>query len=155
MNIKKIIVFILWAFLPMIGVGLFLHFTGTSTNQTATPPATSMTGFIFSAGAMLIPLLAVVFTQLIFKESLLKGLGISFKFNRWWWIGWVLMPLLALAVLGMSVLMPGEEWSTDTEVFQTALQQMPEGLGAWGVIAISIVSGLFAGATLNAVFALG
>lgn len=153
---KKLIVFILWASVPMIVVGLFLHFNGAGSGdltQSGADPMKALTMFAFSAGAMLIPLLAVVFTQLIFKDPVLKGLGISFKFNRWWWIGWLLMPVLAFAVLGVSLLMPGEEWAADALL--PGGQQMPVALGPWAMIAISIFSGLFAGVTINALFAFG
>ena len=155
MKTKRLIVFILWAFVPMICVGLFLRFSGGSSSQAEPDPVAAMTGFLFSAGAMLIPLLAVVLTQLIFKEPVLKGLGISFRINRWWWIGWLLIPVLALAILGMSLLMPGAHWAGDSELVRLSLQQMPEGFGPWGLIAVSLFSGMLVGATLNAVFAFG
>lgn len=155
MKAKRLLTFILFAFLPMMGVGLFLHLSGGTADATSTDISSAITGFVFSAGAMLIPLLAVVFTQLIFKDPVLKGLGISFKINRWWWIGLILMPLVALAVLGVSLLMPGTQWTEESEAVQTALSQMPSGLGVWGIIAISLVSGLLSGVTLNAVFAFG
>ena len=104
---------------------------------------------------MLIPLLAVIFTQLIFKDPVLKGLGISFKINRWWWIGWLLMPIIAFAVLGITLLMPGARWTPDSEMMQSAMKSMPEGIGIWGVIVITIISGLLNGITINAVFAFG
>ena len=104
---------------------------------------------------MLIPLLAVIFTQLIFKEPVLKNLGISFKLNRWWWIGWLLMPVIAFAVLGVTLLMPGAQWTPDSEMMQSAIVSMPEGIGVWGIIAITTVSGLISGITINAVFAFG
>ena len=153
MRTKRIFVFILWAFLPMIGVGLLLHFIGSSTSQATTVPVAALTASLLTTGAMLIPLLAVLFTQLIFKEPVLKGLGFSFKINRWWWMGWLLMPVIALAVLGMSLLMPGVQWST--EMIQEAQRQMPVAMGPWGVVAISLVGGLLAGVTINAVFAFG
>ena len=134
MNTKKLIVFLLWAFLPMVIVGLVMHFSG---------------------GAMLIPLLAVIFTQLIFKEPVLKNLGISFKLNRWWWIGWLLMPVIAFAVLGVTLLMPGAKWTPNSEMMQSAIASMPEGFGIWGVIAVTMISGLLNGITINAVFAFG
>lgn len=152
---KRLIVFIAWAFVPMILVGLFLHFGGASASSAEQDPAAALTGLLFSAGAMLIPLLAVVMTQAIFKEPLLKGFGISFKFNRWWLIGWLLIPLISLAVLGVSLLMPGVHWAGDSQTVQTALQQLPEGVGAWGLIGISLLGGLLSGATLNAVLAFG
>lgn len=155
MKTKRILIFILWAFVPMIGTGLFLHFAGAAASQAEISPVAAMMGFLFSAGAMLIPLLAVVFTQLICREPVLEGVGISFRINRWWWIGWLLIPVLALAILGMSLLMPGARWAADSELIQLSLAQMPQGFGPWGLIAVSLFSGLLAGATLNAVFAFG
>ena len=160
MNTKKLIVFLLFAFLPMVAVGLVMHFIGASSVEGDVDPAsidplTAVKGFMMSAGSMLIPLLAVVFTQLIFKEPVLKGLGISFKINRWWWIGWLLIPVIYMAVLGVTLLMPGAQWTPDGEAVQLSLQAMPEGFGVWGLIGISLLSGLLAGVTINAVFAFG
>ena len=160
MNTKKLIVFLLWAFVPMVIVGLVMHFGaaalgGQSEDVIDSAPTTALRGLIFSAGAMMIPLLAVIFTQLIFKEPVLRRLGVSFKLNRWWWIGWLLMPVIALAVLGVTLLMPGAKWTPDSVMMQQAMQSMPEGVGVWGVIGISLLSGLISGATLNAIFAFG
>ena len=160
MNTKKLIVFLLWAFLPMVIVGLVMHFSGASAGEAATGAAngdtlTAIKRLVMSAGSMLIPLLAVIFTQLIFKEPVLKGLGISFKFNKWWCIGWLLMPVIAMATLGVTLLMPGARWTPDSEMVQQSLQSMPEGVGVWGIIGITLLSGLFAGITINAVFAFG
>lgn len=160
MNTKKLIVFLLFAFLPMVVVGLVMHFSGASTVDVTADPSTIdqttvMKGFIMSAGSMLIPLLAVIFTQLIFKEPVLKGLGISFKLNRWWWIGWLLMPFIAMLTLGVTLMMPGAQWTPDGETMQQALQSLPEGFGVWGAIAITLLSGLFGGLTVNALFAFG
>ena len=143
MNIKKLLVFIVFAFLPMVGIGL------------AIDPATPMLNLGLSAGAMLLPMIAVIITQLIFKEPVLKGLDVSFKINAWWVIGWLLMPVLAMVVLGVTLLMPGAEWTPDNEMVQMGLASMPEGIGLAGFIALTLVSGLFAGVTLNALFAFG
>ena len=159
MNTKKLIVFLLFAFVPMVIVGLVMHFSGATAAEAADATngvtLTAIKNFVLSAGAMLIPLLAVIFTQLIFKEPVFKGLGISFRFNRWWWIGWLLMPVIALATLGVTLLMPGAKWTPDGEAVQQALQSLPQGAGVWGVIGISLLSGLFAGITVNALFAFG
>ena len=160
MNTKRLVTFILLAFLPMVAVGLAMHFSGASAvglpeDPSAVDPFVAIKGFLFSAGAMLIPLLAVIFTQLFFRDPVLKGLGISFKLNRWWWIGWVLMPLIAFAVLGVTLLMPGAKWTPDSEMMQSAMQSMPEGIGIWGVLALSVISGLLSGITINAFFAFG
>ena len=95
MSTKKLIVFLLWAFLPMVIIGLVMHLSGDSTvglpeDSSGINPLVVLKGFLLSAGAMFVPLLAVIFTQFTFKEPILKDLGISFKINRWWWIGWLL-----------------------------------------------------------------
>ena len=154
MKAKKLLVFALFAFLPMVAVGLFLHFNGGTGDKTSTDVAAALTGFLFSAGAMLIPLLAVVFTQLIFKEPVLRNVGLSFKINKWWWIGWILMPVIAFACLGVTLLMPGAHWAGDSESVQAAAAQIP-GMGVWGMIAVTVLSGMIAGISINAVFALG
>ncbi len=152
MNKKKLVVFLMWAFLPMIIVGLVMSSIADAASGN---PMTAIIRPLMSAGAMFIPLLAVIITQLIFKEPVLKDVGISFKLNKWWWIGWLLMPLVAMLTLGATLLMPGAQWTPDSELMQQALQSMPEGIGVWGLIGISLFSGLIAGLTINAVFALG
>lgn len=143
MNTKKLVVFILLAVAPMVGIGVAVNHV----NQMLMMALTSC--------AMFMPVLATVITQLIFKEPVLRGLDISFKVNRWWIIGWLLMPVVSLAVLGVTLLMPGARWTPDGEMVQLALQSMPEGLCMWEFIAITMLSGLFAGFTINAVFAFG
>ena len=160
MNTKKLVVFLLLAFLPMVAVGLVMHYSGVSAGEAVADaasgdPLTAIKRLVMSAGSMLIPLLAVIFTQLIFKEPVLKGLGISFKVNRWWWIGWLLMPVIAMVTLGVTLLMPEAQWTPDSEMVQQSLQSLPEGVGVWGLIGITLLSGLFAGVTINAVFAFG
>ena len=108
-----------------------------------------------TTAAMLFPMIAVIITQRVTKEPVLKGLDISFKINRWWFIGWLLMPVIAVAVLGVTLLMPGAVWNPDNEIIRTALESMPEGIGLWGMLAITLFSGLYAGITLNALFAFG
>ena len=160
MNTKKLIVFLLCAFLPMAIVGLVMHYSGASTagiseNPSAIDPLVVIKGMVLSAVAMFTPLLAVIFTQLIFKEPILKDLGISFKINRWWWLGWLLMPLIAFAVLGVTLLMPRAQWTPDNEMMQKVMQSLPEGIGIWGIMLIAVISGLLSGITTNAVFAFG
>ena len=62
MNTKKLIVFLLWAFIPMVVVGLVMLFGaaalgGQSDDVIDSAPTAALRGFVFSAGAMLIPLL--------------------------------------------------------------------------------------------------
>ena len=76
MNVKKLVIFLICAFLPMVGVGVAMYFVGSPTFNSA-----------LSAWAMFTPLFSVIITQLIFKEPVLKGLDISFNVNRWWIVG--------------------------------------------------------------------
>ena len=137
-----------------------MHSLGAASADSSLDPATvnplsAIISALLSSVAMLLPMLAVIITQLINKEPVFKNLDINFKVNRWWVIGWLLMPVLAMAVLGITLLMPGAVWSPDSEVVKTALAAIPEGLGLGGLIVITLISGLFAGLTINAVFAFG
>lgn len=153
MNTRKLITYILCAFIPMIGIGVALNYIAAA--ESLAPSLKAIVASLLTSGAMFLPMIAVIITQAVNKEPVLRNLDISFKINRWWVIGWILMPLVAMGVLGVTLLMPGAKWSPDSQLMQMTLQSMPEGLGVWGVIAISLISGLFAGLTLNAVFAFG
>lgn len=160
MNSRKLIIFILCAFLPMVAIGVIMHLlggspAGLSADVMTENPTKAIVGIILSAGAMLLPMIAVIITQLLSKEPVLKGLDISFKINRWWFIGWLLMPVIAVMVLGVTLLMPGAVWSPDNEIIQTALESLPAGIGVWGMLAITLFSGLYAGVTINGIFAFG
>lgn len=144
MNTKKLVTYILCAFIPMIGIGVLMS-CGSNVILKS----------LLSLVAMLLPMIAVIITQTVNKEQVFHGLDISFKINRWWVIGWLLMPVLAVAVLGMTLLMPGAVWSPDSEVVKAALASMHEGVGLGAFIVITLISGLFAGLTVNAVFAFG
>lgn len=154
MKTKNLITFVLAAYLPMIAIGAVQFFL----RKGIEPGMLSMKAIISSgltAMAMFIPLVAVVVTQFITKEPLFRNLGISFKVNRWWVAGYLLIPVLALAIMGVSTLMPGESWSPENEMIATAMKQMPGNLRVWGFIGITLLSGLLAGITINAAFAFG
>ncbi len=162
-NLKKnkLAVFIICAFVMMIGVGLAIHYADLSDG---------MMRVAFTA-AMFTPLLAVIVTQLLFKEPLLKGLGVNFKLNYWWLIGLLLIPIISLLVMGASLLVPGSYLSMEQvmETSQAVLaskglspeqahdltQRSLGALGIWGLIGTTLVNGLLAGVTINAVLAFG
>lgn len=160
-NTKKLIVFILFAFLPMIGIGIVINALGGTPNAAdasqlsaaVTPKALIVT--LVTAAAMFLPMLAVIFTQINFKEPIFSNTGISFRLNLWWLIGVILIPVIALAVLGVSLLMPEAKWAADSELIQMTLSQLPEGIGLWGFIALTIFSGILAGFTINGICAFG
>ena len=91
-------------------------------------------GFVFMTGYMFFPLISVVIVQAIHKEPILKGLGISFKLNRWFVVAWLLPVVFNVVAMFASALFPPMRFSTETP---------------------TIVSGLSAGITINALFAFG
>lgn len=116
---------------------------------------------------MLFPALTAVFVnRALYHQPVVVPLKISFRLNRWFLAGW-LIPLLA-AVLAMlfGLLMPGVIFSPDMAgMFEryrdvlTAdqLAQMKESIDElpFHPIYLTIVQGLVAGLTINALFAFG
>lgn len=115
-------------------------------------------GFVFATGYMFFPLLSVVIVLAIHKEPILKGLGVSFKLNRWFAVAWLLPVVFNVAAMFASALFPPMRFSTETPILQDALAQMSQSIpdiDAYKLLAITIVSGLSAGITINALFAFG
>jgi membrane protease YdiL (CAAX protease family) len=116
---------------------------------------------------MFIPMISAILVQkLIYKEPLLKPLGVSFRLNRWWLMAWLLPPAIALTTIGVSLLLPGISYSPEMagffERFQGILppeliEQMREQLTAFPVHVfwIALGQGLIAGVTVNAIAAFG
>jgi membrane protease YdiL (CAAX protease family) len=64
--------------------------------------------FVVANGIMLIPgVSAVVLARWVFRQPLREALGLRLAPNRWWLVAWLLPPLLMLATLGVSLLVPG------------------------------------------------
>lgn len=116
---------------------------------------------------MFIPMLITVVVQkLIYKEPLKKPLGISFKFNWWFLVAWLLPPIVAFATLGISLLFPTVEYSPEMTGFFEQLKSLlkPEQIAqAQNQISslpihpiwLLLIQGLIAGVTINAVAAFG
>lgn len=147
---KNIFQFSFLAFTPMIIMG----FSGSQIDYH------SPLGSGLAAVCMLFPLIATITLQLMAHEKPLRNIGVSWKVNRWWFIGWLLMPLLAIITVGASSLMPGAEFSTNTDLLQAQVYAMNEmesdvAITPMLLIGITLLSALFAGATFNALFAFG
>ncbi|MBM3154058.1 MAG: CPBP family intramembrane metalloprotease [Chloroflexi bacterium] len=122
---------------------------------------------IISIAYMFVPMImAIVVQKLIYKEPLKEPLGISFKLNRWFLVAWLLPPLIALATLGVSLLLPGVEFSPQMaglmERFKSTLtpeqlRQMEQQMTAFPIhpFLIALLQGLIAGITVNAVAGFG
>ena len=100
---------------------------------------------------MFIPLVATLICQKANKEPLLRGIGISWKVNRWWFFGWFTFPIVALLTLLFT------HWISGIDIHTEAMQTLSKslGIGPAGVVAFTRLSGMLAGATINAFFAFG
>lgn len=115
---------------------------------------------------MFMPALAAAIIQReIFKDPL-TPLGISFKWNRWFVVGWLAPPLIAFAALGVGLLFPNVTFSAGMEgmyerfsnyLTPEQIQQMKEQAEAFPVhpIWIGLVQALIAGITVNAIAGFG
>jgi membrane protease YdiL (CAAX protease family) len=117
--------------------------------------------------SMFMPMtMALVVQKVIYKEPLREPLRISFRPNRWFLVAWLLPAIVALAAAGVSVLLPGVEYSPDTagllERYSASLtpeqmEEMRQQLAALPIhpVWLGLVQGLLAGVTINAVAAFG
>ena len=79
MNTKKLVTFILCAFIPMIGIGVVIHSIGAASADSSLDPATvnplsAIIGALLSSVAMLLPMLAVIINQVVSKENIFTSL---------------------------------------------------------------------------------
>lgn len=118
----------------------------------------SLAGTAFASAYMMIPLISVVITQLIFGEEAFSNCGIRLKVNRWWYVAWLGMPLMVVASVLVSTLLPGVGFTLDSDLMKQSIDSFSQkgtDIGPWGILGITAVSGLIAGITINALFAFG
>lgn len=157
--LKKTGLFILLAFsLSWLIAGVF-YWSGGKLQSGA--------GMVMALVYMAMPMVAALLVQKVFwRQPLREPLRISFKFNRWWLVGWLLPPVIAFATLGVNLLWPGVSYSPDMEglyerfaamLTPEQIAQMRAQAAAMPVhpIWLGLAQGLFAGATVNAVAAFG
>jgi membrane protease YdiL (CAAX protease family) len=151
MDKKKILIFLAFCFgISWLSAGIF-YLCGIDYQ--------SVWGFLFATVYMFFPLVSVLLTQLVTGEKPFSDIGISFRLNKWWWLGWlVIIPLPILLSLPVSALFPGVSIGTDTASLNAtmdAMQAQGLPLGPWGVGIVTLLSGFVAGLTVNALFAFG
>ena len=151
MDKKKILIFLAFCFgISWVSAGIF-YLCGIDYQ--------SVWGFLFATVYMFFPLVSVLLTQLVTGEKPFSDIGISFRLNKWWWLGWlVIIPLPILLSLPVSALFPGVSIGTDTDSLKATMDTMQaQGLplGPWGVGIVTLLSGFVAGLTVNALFAFG
>ena len=124
--------------------GLIFHLTGT--NVASFAGATQL----WASLCMFFPLVATLICQKSNREPLLRNVGISWKVNRWWFLGWFTFPVIALLTLLFTYWISG---LGNTDIDLTL--PFDAGNRPVGVVAFVILSGILAGVTINALFAFG
>ena len=111
---------------------------------------------------MLLPLMIAVVIQKVDKDKLASTGLLRFKIKASWFVAWMLPVVMVLLTLVVNALVPGCEFNTDMSAMVPAdsvTEEQREMLALFMnpavVIMITIVSGLLAGVTINAVFAFG
>ena len=139
---KNVKLYIAIAYGLIWGAGLVFYLSGT--NVASFAGATQL----LASFCMFIPLVATLICQKSSKEPLLRNVGISWKVNRWWFFGWLIVPLIPLLTIlfthwtiGLSFNVPGVPFG---------FMNKPVGM-----VGITLLSGMVAGVTINALFAFG
>lgn len=124
------------------------------------------TGFFLMALAfMFTPMVSVIIIEKLFMKSRLTNVyALNFKWNRWWWIAWLSPLVIALAAFVAGLLIPGVKFTPEMEGlfdrFQNILtpeqmEQMRNTPIPVHPFFLSIVQGLIAGITINALAGFG
>ena len=155
----KATLFILITFGASWSVALAYHLAGGKWNT----PLSVVVGAVY----MLIPMLAALFVQkALYRQEVIKPLGVSFRINVWFFVAWLLPALLVFCAIPAAALLPGVSLSPEHEGLfrRMAVTLTPEQLEAMraGYAAMrispalmSLIQGLIAGATINALLAFG
>jgi membrane protease YdiL (CAAX protease family) len=150
---KKGLIFTIIAYISVwLLVGVF-RLSGKTTDSPVWALVTS--------ACMFMPLVAAVITQILHREPVLGGIGISWKINRWWFVAWLLPVAMTIGMIAVSCLMPGTHFMKESPLLMDALDKvnsvLPEGKQlSYSVLLISqIANGFIGGITINALFAFG
>ncbi|MFO8065956.1 MAG: CPBP family intramembrane glutamic endopeptidase, partial [Bacteroidales bacterium] len=155
---KTNLFYIIVAAISLTSVGAF-YLTGEKYDSTP--------GIILATFYMFIPTISVlIIEKLIYKEAIRKRLLISFKINKWFVVAWLVTPVIAFAAMGIALLFPDVSFSPGMEGmfdrFESMLppdqmQEMKDSIESMPVhpIWLSLIQGLIAGVTINAVAGFG
>ena len=141
---KNLKLYIAIAFGLIWAAGLVFYLSGTNVASFA-GSTQLLAGF-----CMIIPLVATLICQKASKEPLLRGIGISWKVNRWWFIGWLIVIFIPLLTILFTHWTIGLNFNAPGEAVPLSFMNKPVGM-----VGITLLSGLVAGATINALFAFG
>ena len=111
---------------------------------------------------MLLPMMVAIVMQKINKEKLSSTGLLRFKIKWSWLVAWMLPVVIVLLTIFVNTLLPGCEFNTDMSAMIPA-DSVPEEqkemvsklMTPAFMIITTVISGLLAGATINALFAFG
>ena len=159
-NMNKTALFLILVFSISFSLALIFKLLGGNFSNQA---AYTTLGVIY----MLIPTICVLIVEkFIHKQPIKSNLLISFKINKWFVIAWLSMPILAFLTTGVSLLFPDVIFTPDMAGLFKRYEAMlnPEQLAEMKAsletlpmhpILLTLLQGLFAGITINAVAAFG
>lgn len=126
----------------------------------------SWAGIVLAVVFMFMPMASAIILSRFYKETVAGPLRIRFALNSWFAVGWILPLLLSALTFGISLLIPGIGFSPGMEgmferfksmMTEEQLQEMYRSMETIPVhpVIITILQGLGAGATINAVAGFG
>jgi membrane protease YdiL (CAAX protease family) len=158
-NIKKVLLFLGFTYLfSWLLAFLFYGLGGI--------PATPA-DVVMKAVYMFVPMtMAIIVQKGIYKQTLRQPLRISFHLNRWFLVAWFLPLIVAIATLGVNLLLPGIQYSPDLSGFidrmrsvltPHRLAQLKQQLETLPInpFWLGMVQGMIGGVTINAVAGFG
>lgn len=120
---------------------------------------------IMALAFMFTPMLSVIITEKLFlRNSLRQNYAISFRWNRWWWVAWLAPVVIAVSTFATGLLVPGVSFSPEMEgmfdkfaalLTDEQLEQMRNTQLPVHPFFLTILQGLVAGLTINAVAGFG
>uniref|UniRef100_A0A7C4UHP0 CPBP family intramembrane metalloprotease n=1 Tax=candidate division WOR-3 bacterium TaxID=2052148 RepID=A0A7C4UHP0_UNCW3 len=160
MNKRKIFIFLLLTFFLSWILALLFYLSGENWNIS---PLSQITGIIY----MFMPLLSAIIVQrFIYKGEVKESLGISFKFNKWFLIAYLLPFFISICVSLFSIMMPDVSLSLDLSGFyeryrnifseeQIQTMKLQFEKYRYFILIMVLIQSLIAGLTINALFAFG
>jgi len=157
-NWKKVREFVLITLLISYGLAFLFFALGGQLNTVG--------GTVMAVVYMFIPMTVTMVIQKGIYKLPIRELGVSWKFNKWFFAAWFIPPVIAFATMGVSLFLPGIEFSPDMSGFFERFQEFlkPEDIELMREqmtqmpmhpLWLALIQGLLAGATINAVAGFG
>lgn len=124
-------------------------------------------GTVIAVVYMFIPMAsALVVEKFIHKEKIKTSLMISFRINRWFFVAWLITPVMGLGAFGIGLLFPDVTYSPEMKgmfdrfeevLTPEKLEQMRRSMDTFPIhpFWLTLIQGLIAGITVNAVAGFG